>query len=101
MALPLYIPPCIHPLPHPSHPPPLSKSIRIQIDGPLVAIQKLLPEAVWYTELLTLKFPQPAGVELAKLAYQAIYECIPRPEVNGDLVIRDEYLGWLMDPPRQ
>ncbi|KFH42619.1 hypothetical protein ACRE_066320 [Hapsidospora chrysogenum ATCC 11550] len=40
-------------------------------------------------------FPQPAGPELAKLAYKAIYGQDVRPSVENDLVVRDEYLGWV------
>ena len=83
------------PLP-PLHPPPPEQSLRIQIEGPLVSIQKLLPEILWHTDVTSLVFPQPAGPELARLAYQTIYGREVRPEVAGDVVVRDEYLGWVM-----
>jgi hypothetical protein len=38
---------------------------------------------------------QPGGTELARLAYEKIYNRKSDPEVLGDLVIRDEYLGWM------
>lgn len=71
-----------------------SKSpLRVQIEGPVVAIQKLLPDISWHTDPLSLVFPQPAGPEIAKLAYQAIYGRSVRPELANDMVVRDEYLG--------
>ncbi|KAL7934057.1 hypothetical protein V8C35DRAFT_327498 [Trichoderma chlorosporum] len=94
MALPLHIPTCILPTPHPHHPPPLEKPLRIQIEGPLVSVQKLLPDVPWQIDD---RDPdrrlQPAAQELAKLAYEAIYGCHPRAE--NDLIVRDEYLGWI------
>lgn len=44
-------------------------------------------------------FPQPAGPELARLAYREIYGQDVRPEVAGDVVVRDEYLGWVIEKP--
>lgn len=95
MAFELHIPPCIHTPAHSLHPPLLEKPLRIQIEGPIVAIQKLLPGISWYTDPLSLKFPQPAGPELAKLAYRVIYGRHTRPEFANDLVVRDEYWGWV------
>jgi hypothetical protein len=104
MALPLHIPPCIHSPAAAHHPPPDEKPLRIQIEGPLTAVKKLLPEVPWRTDMMAgpLVFPQPAGPELAGLAYQSVYGRNPHPEVAGDLVVRDEYLGWLakVKPPR-
>lgn len=95
MGLQLHIPPCISDPAHPLHPPPLEKPLRIQIEGPLVAIQKLLPSITWHTDPLALVFPQPAGPELAELAYRALFGREVRPDVANDLVVRDEYLGWV------
>lgn len=95
MALELYIPPCISSSAHPLHPPPLEQPLRIQIEGPLASIQKLLPEVSWHTDTASLVFPQPAGPGLARLAYQKIYGQEVRLEVAGDMVVRDEYLGWV------
>ncbi|KAH6628870.1 hypothetical protein F5144DRAFT_594780 [Chaetomium tenue] len=97
MPFKLHIPPCICTPAHPLHPPPLEKPLRIQIEGPIVAIQKLLPDISWRTDPLSLVFPQSAGPELAKLAYWAIYGRQARPELANDLVVRDEYLGWVTD----
>jgi hypothetical protein len=97
MAFELHIPPCINIPAHPLHPPPLEKPLRIQIDGPVVDIQKLLPEVSWHTNPLSLVFPQPAGPEIARLAYQKIYGRDVRPAVANDMVVRDEYLGWVTD----
>ena len=96
MALELHIPPCIHGPPHNLHAPPPEKPLRIQIEGPLTSIQKLLPDISWYTEDLSVIFPQPAGPELAKLTFQRLYGQAPRPHVAEDMVVRDEYLGWIV-----
>ena len=95
MALELYIPPCVSTSAHPLHPPPLEQPLRIQIEGLLVSIQKLLPEVPWSTDVPSPVFPQPAGPKLARLAYQKIYGREVRPEVAGDMIVRDEYLGWV------
>ncbi|KAI9373538.1 hypothetical protein BJX61DRAFT_552196 [Aspergillus egyptiacus] len=81
MALPLYIPPCTHTPPGKYHFPPPDQPLRIQIEGPLIAIQRLLPHIPWHLDLLDRTFPQPAGPELARLTYQMIY--------------RQDYLGWM------
>lgn len=97
MGYELYIPPCIHDPAHPLHPPPLEKPLRISIEGPLPAIEKLLPSITWHTDLRNVVFPQPAAHELAKMTYRAIYGQDVRPEVPGDMIVRDEYLGWVPD----
>lgn len=96
MALELYIPPCISSPAHVHHPPPLEKPLRISIEGPLEAIQKLLPRAEWNFSIPRV-FPQPAGPELARLTYQTLYKSDVRQEVVGDVVVRDEYLGWVVE----
>lgn len=95
MALPLYIPPCIHTPADQHHLPPHEKPLRIQIEGPLSAIQRLLPDVSWNLGFPGRKFPQPAGPELARLAYQTIYGQDYSPQDPNDLVVRDEYLGWM------
>ncbi|KAK6538612.1 hypothetical protein TWF694_010190 [Orbilia ellipsospora] len=91
----LYIGPCIHDPPHPLHLPTLDRPLRIHIEGPLVSIQKLLPEAEWPKRgLFGLKFPQPGGIELAKLVHQKLYGECPR---DDEIVLGDEYLGWIVD----
>ncbi|KAI9762870.1 MAG: hypothetical protein M4579_000223 [Chaenotheca gracillima] len=96
MALKLHIPPCIDTPAHPFHPPPLECPLRINIEGPLVSIQKRLPGIEWHLDgHFDLPFPQPAGRELARLTYQTIYDGNIRSENVGDLVVRDEYLGWV------
>lgn len=97
MAFKLHVPRCISNPAHPLHPPPLEQPLRIQIEGPIVAIQKLLPEISWDTSPSSVTFPQPAGPEIAKLAYQILYGRDVRPELVGDIVVRDEYLGWVTD----
>lgn len=98
MALKLYIPPCIRNPAHPLHPPPLDRPVRVQIEGPLVSIQKLAPDCSWdhLKAAQAPDFPQPGGKALAKLTYQALYGTDIREDVPGDMVIRDEYLGWVM-----
>ncbi|GAB1312194.1 SnoaL-like domain-containing protein [Madurella fahalii] len=73
MAFELHIPPCISNPAHPLHPPPPEKPLRIQIEGP------------------------PAGPEIAKLVYRTVYGRDARPELANDMVVRDEYLGWVTD----
>ncbi|RJE26866.1 hypothetical protein PHISCL_00778 [Aspergillus sclerotialis] len=95
MALPFYIPPCIHAPPDQYHLPPPDQPLKIQIEGPLVAIQRLLPHIPWRLGYLDRTFPQPAGPELGRLTYQVIYGREVSSEVQSDLVVRDEYLGWM------
>jgi hypothetical protein len=97
MAYKLHIPHCICSPSHPLHPPPLEKPLRIQIEGPLIAVKRLLPETIWNPNILSPVFPQPGGLELAKLAHREIYGHDVRLDVTNDLVIRDEYLGWVAD----
>ncbi|KID62955.1 uncharacterized protein G6M90_00g079560 [Metarhizium brunneum] len=95
MALELHIPPCIRTPTHPRHPPQFASPLRIQIEGPLMSVQKLFPEVPWNLE--DLDFPQPAGPMLARLAYQVIYGRQDRADVTNDLIMRDEYLGWVRE----
>lgn len=97
MVLKLHIPPCIRNPAHTFHPPLLDRPLRVQIEGPLVSIQKLAPEYSWRLETGSQNFPQPGGEALAKLTYQALYGTEIRQEVPGDMIIRDEYLGWVME----
>ncbi|KAI1082769.1 hypothetical protein F5B20DRAFT_483490 [Whalleya microplaca] len=94
MAYKLHIPPCICDPAHPNHPPPKDKPLRIQIEGPLVSIQRLLPESTWDMDFTTdIKFPQPAGPHLARLTHQVLYG----EDISvDDMVVRDEYLGVVM-----
>ncbi|KFY48169.1 hypothetical protein V496_10318 [Pseudogymnoascus sp. VKM F-4515 (FW-2607)] len=89
-ALPLYIPPC-------PHAPSSEQPLRIQIEGPLLALQKLLPGVSWHIPHDSPEFPLPGGPELAKLAFQKIYHRDIRPDIAGDMVVRDEYKGWLVE----
>ncbi|EXU98841.1 hypothetical protein X797_008078 [Metarhizium robertsii] len=93
MALPLHIPKCIQSPAHCFHPPPLDRPVRIHIEGPLVSIQKLLPEVSWHVDVHEKKFQQ-AGAKLAELTYRTIYGHDVRLHVENDLIMRDEYLGW-------
>lgn len=99
MAFELYVKPCVNSPASPLHPPPLERPLRIQIEGPSVSIEKLLPGTSWHIKPESLKFPQPAGTALASLAYQKIYGRKVRQEVAGDMVVRDEYLGWVVEKP--
>lgn len=96
MPLQLYIPPCLRDPAHHLHLPELGQPLRIQIEGPVVAIERLFPTITWHTNPTRLEFPQPAAQELANLAYRTIYGKEPR---LGDAVVKDEYLGWVVENP--
>jgi hypothetical protein len=97
MALELFIPPCIHNPRHCLHPPPPTRPLRIQIQGPLESIQKLLPKISW-DEIV--RFPQPGGLELASLTRRALYGEEGLKEADGIPAVRDEYLAWAMEGRR-
>lgn len=69
--------------------------MRIQIEGPLVSVQKLLPNVSWHVDVCKPIFPQPAGPKLAELTYRAIYGHNALPDIGSRLVVRDEYLSWI------
>jgi hypothetical protein len=94
-ALPLYIPPCVTKPSHPFHPPPAEQPLRIHIEGPLLALQKLLPEVSWHLTNYSPEFPMPGGPKLAELAFQQIYHRKVRHDVAADMVVKDEYKGWV------
>ncbi|KAI0518548.1 hypothetical protein F5B22DRAFT_69882 [Xylaria bambusicola] len=98
MALKLYIPPCIRNPINQYHPPPPDRPLRIQIEGPLVAVERLFPNIQWHVKDIQPEFPQPAGPKLAELTYSLLYRRNASPDIQGDLVVRDEYLGWIMHP---
>lgn len=101
MALPLYIPSCSKTPRHPNHPPDSEKPLRIQIEGPLTLVQKLVPDAEWHVKQYNEVFPQPAGLCLARIAYAALYGREADPQgIAGDLIVRNEYLGWVMEGNR-
>ena len=95
MAYQLSIPPCCHDPADPTHSPALGQPLRIQIEGPKVSIDKLLPGISWQTSVATPTFPQPAGPKLAALAFKAVYG---QPPDTDDMIVRDEYLGLIMKP---
>lgn len=97
MALPLYIPDCIHTPAGRYHLPPPDQPIRIQIEGPLITIQRLLPYIPWRLDLRDRTFPQPAGPELARLTYQNMFRWDVCQEIPGDLIVGDKYLGWMLE----
>ncbi|KAJ3547858.1 hypothetical protein NM208_g1288 [Fusarium decemcellulare] len=43
---------------------------------------------------------QPAATGLARVAFRMIYGRDIRTEIDGDMVVRDEYLGWVQEDPR-
>jgi len=96
-ALIFYIPPCTLTPPNPLHHPPLDQPLRIEVQGQLKDFQKVLPEAPWLIDGKPSAFPQPSGVKLARLAFREIYGRDVQTEVAGDFVVRDEYMGWVMD----
>lgn len=97
MSLQLHIPPCIHQPARPNHFPQPRQPIRIQIEGPLVSIEKLLPTIEWQTNIKHQEFPQPAGPALARLTFAALYGTVPHED---EVVVRDEYLGWVVEDLR-
>lgn len=97
MVLELYIHPCIHNPPHRLHPPPSNQPLRIQIQGPLESIQKLVPNISWHP---IASFPQPGGVQLANLTHGKLYGQGDPEGPNDALVVRDEYLAWVMEGRR-
>jgi hypothetical protein len=97
VAFKLHIAPCIRTPTSYHHSLPPEKPLRIQIESQLVSIQKLLPEILWHTNPLCLEFSQPVDPELARLAYQALYGRDVCPEIARDMVVRDEYLGWVTE----
>ncbi|KAF2726882.1 hypothetical protein EJ04DRAFT_570870 [Polyplosphaeria fusca] len=98
MAQKLYIPPCVDSPPHRNHPPSPERPLRIHIQGPLVSIQKLLPQVRFHYDDWGKPFPQPAASPLAELAFEAIYG---RPTVQGEcLTVCDEYNAWIREPVR-
>lgn len=98
-ALPLYIPPCITKPPHRFHPPPFDQPLRINVEGPLIALQKLLPDVSWHVTTHSPKFPMPGGPKLAELVFQKIYGREVQQDVAGDMLVRDEYKGWIPNAP--
>ncbi|KAI1377295.1 hypothetical protein F4677DRAFT_444521 [Hypoxylon crocopeplum] len=98
MALELYIPPCICNPAHPHHLPPPDKPLRIQIEGSLVPVERLFPGIEWRLKNIQPEFPQPAASKLAELTYQMLYGREACPDVAGDLVLRNEHLGWIRRP---
>ncbi|KAM3470550.1 hypothetical protein MY8738_009703 [Beauveria namnaoensis] len=97
MALDLCIHACIQKPRHRLHPPPANTPLRIRIQGPLETIEKLLPDVKWHN---IVSFPQPGGVELARLTHEALYGKEVHAETRCRLVVRDEYLAWAMSERR-
>ncbi|KAJ5718512.1 hypothetical protein N7488_004158 [Penicillium malachiteum] len=93
-ALPLHIPSCRLDPPHRFHFPSPEQPLRIQIEGPLLALQRLLPGVSWHVPH---SFPLPGGPKLAELAFRALYHRNIQPNITGDMVVRDEYTGWLIE----
>ncbi|KAI9669426.1 MAG: hypothetical protein M1831_000462 [Alyxoria varia] len=92
----LYIPPCIHNPRHPYHPPPLENPLRLEIHGPLVCIQKLLPGLEWGRKDWGKPEFQPGAPLLARLTFKAVYG--RALNVSERITVRNEYLGWIGEP---
>ncbi|TGO43919.1 hypothetical protein BCON_0726g00010 [Botryotinia convoluta] len=58
-------------------------------------LQKLLPGVSWHLTNYSPEFPMSGGPKLAELAFQKIYHREVRHDVAGDMVVRDEYKGWV------
>jgi hypothetical protein len=99
-GLELYIPPCIRYPAHAWRSLPVQKPLRIQIEGPAVSIEKLLPDVPWSLGHWLPPFPQPPGPELAKLTYRVLFGqepfLGPSESTAPGLAVRDEYLGEVM-----
>ncbi|KAK5988844.1 hypothetical protein PT974_10340 [Cladobotryum mycophilum] len=67
----------------------LAKPLRINIEGPLTCVEKLIPGIKWNLDIYSRPFLQPAGPELAKLAFKHVYG----RQAPNDLPVTDEYLG--------
>ncbi|EPE32205.1 hypothetical protein GLAREA_07338 [Glarea lozoyensis ATCC 20868] len=67
------------------------------MEGPLIAIQRLLPKVSWHIENYDVPFPLSGGHELAKLAFREIYQRDVRADIVGGMIVRDEYTGWLVE----
>ena len=98
-ALPLHIPPCVTTPPHRFHLPPPEQPLRVHTEGPLLALQRLLPEVSWHLTTHSPEFPMSGGPKLAELVFQNIYGRKVQPDVAGDMVVRDEYKGWIPNAP--
>lgn len=83
-----------------NHLPSDQKPLRIQIEGPLSSVKKLVPDAEWNINLFYQIFPQPAGTSFARCAFAKIYGRLPNDDTPNDLVVRDEYMGWVMEGTR-
>jgi hypothetical protein len=59
--------------------------------------KKLLPNVSW---LNIPSFPQPGGLELAKLIHQTLYGHEELSVSDNTFVVRDEYLAWVMEGRR-
>ena len=47
-----------------------------------------------------MRFPQPGGLELASLTYQALYGEEGHTEADGIPAVRDKYLAWAIEGRR-
>ena len=99
MALKIHIPPCIDTPRHHYHPPPLGHPLRIHIQGPLVSIQKLIPDIDWTIEDWEIPDFLPGGAPLARLTYEALYG--QALKASEKITVRNEYLGWIIEPVRK
>jgi hypothetical protein len=51
----------------------------------------------WSLDTPSQKFPQPAGDQLARLTYRAIYGHDSCPELVKNFVVQDEHLAWMVE----
>ena len=99
MTYQLHIPECIDRPRHPLHFPPVSRPLRIAIEGPLSCVTKLVPHVDWELTPFDLPHLQAAAEPLARLAFLKIYGRDVNASIDGDMTIRDEYLGWVTENP--
>ncbi|KGO48616.1 hypothetical protein PEX1_103540 [Penicillium expansum] len=86
MALPLYIPLCIHTPAGRYHLPRSDQPLRIQIEGPLIAIQRLLPDIPWRLDLPGRTLPQLAGPELIGYYGVTFDHLVPTHDINPEVL---------------
>jgi hypothetical protein len=96
----LFILPCICNPVHLNHPPLLDKPLRIKIEGPIVAIDRLFLDnerqgpKLWNMKTLFPEFPQPAAKRFAKITHDLLYGYGAEQTQRGeDMIVRNEYRG--------
>ncbi|OBT62427.1 hypothetical protein VE03_08616 [Pseudogymnoascus sp. 23342-1-I1] len=86
---------CAEQPPHPNHPPPDDKPLRVCVLGPLYAIEQICPGVKWPSGFLTDRSSiNEAGTHLSKLTFSVIYGREPDESRSDDLVFQQA--GYLI-----